>query len=134
MTPNHPHFPPLMAFALHRFIGVDCVDAREGAARFTFVVTDAMLTPSGGLHAGFIYTVCDLAAYAALMTTLSDTEGAVTHDLHVSVMRTARSGERVDVDAGIVRRGRTLCFLDARATCGERLLATARITKSLVSI
>jgi hypothetical protein len=31
----------------------------------------------------------------------------------------------------VVKRGRTLAFLDARAMSGERLLATARITKSL---
>ncbi len=134
MTPHHPHFAQLFDLELHRFIGVEFHDASDGRAHLSFLVRDSMLTPGSSLHAGYLYTVCDFAAYVALMGQLAADEGAVTHDLHVSLMRAARPGERVDVCADVVRRGRTIAFLDVQAFCGDRLIASARATKSLVPI
>ena len=134
MQPDHPHFAALAALELHRFIGVEFNTASNGKAHLSFIVRANMVTPGGSLHAGYLYTVCDLAAYVALMTLLAADEGAVTHDLHVSVMRPAQVDERVDIRAEVVRRGRTIAFVDVRAFAGERLLASARATKSLVPI
>jgi uncharacterized protein (TIGR00369 family) len=131
MITDHPHLAALMQFGLHRDMGVKFHMAHEGRAHISFVVTPAMLTMAPALHAGYLYTACDLASYAALTSLLRPDEGAVTHDLHVSVMRSAMGGETVDIHAQVVKHGRTLAFLDARAMTGERLLATARITKSL---
>jgi uncharacterized protein (TIGR00369 family) len=132
MLTTHPHFAALAAFELHRFMGIEFHLAHDGRCHLSFAVTQKMLTPAPALHAGFYYTACDLAAYAALLSELKHTEGAVTHDLHVSVMRSAGPGERVDVHAEVVKLGRTLAFLDARAICGDKLVATARVTKSLL--
>jgi uncharacterized protein (TIGR00369 family) len=129
---DHPHLAALREHALHRMMGVQFRTAQGGKAHLSFVVAPEMIVPAGALHAGYVYTARDLASYAALMSELDHDVGAVTHDLHVSVMRTAGAGEMVDVHAEIVRRGRTLAFLDARAVCGDRLLATARVTKSLI--
>lgn len=134
MPSHHPHYSQLANLELHRFIGVEVHDASDGKAHLSFLVRDSMLTPGASLHAGYIYTVCDFAAYVALMGQLSADEGAVTHDLHVSVMRSAKPGERVDVRATTVRRGRTIAFLDVQAVCGDRLVASARVTKSMVPI
>lgn len=134
MQLDHPHFAQLADLELHRFIGVEYHDASEGKAHVSFTVRESMLTPGSSLHAGYLYTVCDLAAYVALMTELKSGEGAVTHDLHVSVMRAAQPGERVDIRAEVVRRGRSIAFVDARAFAGDRLLASAHATKSLVPI
>jgi uncharacterized protein (TIGR00369 family) len=131
MITDHPHLAALMQFGLHRDMGMQFHLAHEGRSHVSFTVTPAMLTMAPALHAGYLYTACDLASYAALTSLLRHDEAAVTHDLHVSVMRSAIGGERVDIHAEVVKRGRTLAFLDARAMSGERLLATARITKSL---
>lgn len=132
MLPTHPHFAPLAALQLHRDMAIEFHEGVNGRSRISFIVTDQMLTPAPALHAGYVYAACDLASYVALMSVLNDSESAVTHDLHISLMRTAFAGERVEITAEIVKRGRTLVFLDAKAMCGERLLATARITKSLM--
>lgn len=132
MLPNHPHFAPLAAQQLHRDMAIAFHTGENGRSHISFIVSQQMLTPAPALHAGFVYTGCDLASYVALMSVLKDTESAVTHDLHISLMRTAFAGERVEITAEVVKRGRTLAFLDAKAMCGERLLATARITKSLL--
>lgn len=134
MTPTHPHFARLADLELHRFIGVEIQEAGVGKAHLSFMVRDSMLTPGASLHAGYLYTVCDFASYVALMSELADNEGAVTHDLHVSLMRSAGVGERVDVHAEVVRSGRSIAFLDVRAFVGERMIASARATKSLVPI
>jgi len=119
MLLSHPHFAGLSAFPLHR-------------SHLAFEVGPDMLTPAPALHAGYLYAASDLASYVALLSLLTHDESAVTHDLHVSVMSSARAGDRVDIRAEVVRRGRTLAFMDVRASCGDRLLSTARVTKSMM--
>jgi uncharacterized protein (TIGR00369 family) len=132
MVLAHPHFAALAAFPLHRDIGVEFLKAADGRSQLAFTVTEAMLTPAPALHAGYLYAVSDLAAYVALLSLLDPQESAVTHDIHVSVMRSAQQGERVEVCAEVVRRGRTLAFIDARCEADGRLLSTARVTKSMM--
>lgn len=133
MISDHPHLPALLAFGLHRDMGVEMRRAHDGRAHLSFPVTPAMLTPAPALHAGYLYAACDLCSYAALLSLLDHGEAAVTHDMHVSVMRSGGPGDTVDIHAEVVKRGRTLAFIDARAMAGDRLLATARITKSLTA-
>jgi uncharacterized protein (TIGR00369 family) len=133
MLPSHPHVAGLLALDIHRFMEVEAHEGAEGRSHISFPVTQKMLTPGNALHAGFVYTACDFASYLALLSLLPEDTRAVTHDLHVSVMRTAGPGERVDVRGHVVRLGRTLAFINAEASCGDRLLATARVTKSILS-
>ena len=117
---------------LHRDLGVTGIEAADGAAELRFTVGAYAVNPAGALHGGVLYTLCDVAAYCALLSQLSDDREAVTHDLHVSVLRSAAAGAEVAVRASIRRLGRTLAFVDVEAFAGERLLATARVTKSLL--
>lgn len=83
-------------------------------------------------HGGVVYTVCDMACYAALLGELADGENAATHDIHVSVMRAARVDDRVRFISRVIRRGRNIAFTEAEARCGEDLLARASVTKSIL--
>jgi len=132
MLLSHPHFAGLSAFPLHRQMGLEYRSAADGRSHLAFEVGPDMLTPAPALHAGYLYAASDLASYVALLSLLTHDESAVTHDLHVSVMSSARAGDRVDIRAEVVRRGRTLAFMDVRASCGDRLLSTARVTKSMM--
>lgn len=132
MLTTHPHLTALGNHELHRFMGAELRLAAGGKSQISFPVTERMLVPAGALHAGLLYTACDLAAYAALLSELPDNEGAVTHDIHISVMRSASAGDVIDVTAEVVKRGRTLAFIDARAMSGDKIMASARVTKSLV--
>lgn len=118
---------------LHRYLGMGRIETEPDAAWFVLEVGDHSANPGGSLHGGVIATLCDVACYAALQSSLRAGEDAVTHDLHVSVMRAARRGDRVRFHARLIKRGRSLAFLEASAACGDLLLATAHVTKSIVA-
>jgi uncharacterized protein (TIGR00369 family) len=133
MITSHPHLAALADHELNRLMGLKVELAHEGRARLTFTAANRMLVPAGTVHAGFYYAACDFACYAALMSELAPGEAAVTHDIHVSVMRSAGAGEQITLLAEIVKRGRKLAFCEAKALSGERLLASARVTKSIIA-
>lgn len=122
----------VQAQPLHRVLGIGTITAADGRARFDMTVGAHSANPRGALHGGVIYALCDVAAYAALLSLLADDEDAVTHDLHVSLLRPAQTGERVQFSAQVLRRGRSLAFIDAQALRGDTVLASARVTKSLL--
>lgn len=122
------------ALPLHRDLGVTGIEAADGVATLCFTVNRYTVNPAGALHGGVLYTLCDVAAYSALLSRLPEDREAVTHDLHVSVMRSAVEGAAVEVTARVRRLGRSIAFIDVEASAGERLLATARVTKSLISL
>jgi len=76
----------------------------------------------------------DVCAMVGLMSRLPANQHAVTHDIHVSVMRSAAIGELVTFDSRIMQLGRRLCFCEVVVRGGNSTLATARVTKSLVQM
>ena len=68
-----------------------------------------------------------------LMSRLPADQHAVTHDIQVSVMRSAGPGDRVSFDSRITHLGRRLCFCEVVVQSGGKTLASARVTKSLVA-
>lgn len=117
---------------LHQYMGVTQLSAREGKGRLEFVVGENNINPAGVLHGGVIYTLCDVCAYAGLLSLLAPEQEAVTHDLHVSVLRPARDGQTVVIESVPVRLGRRLGFFDVTATVDHTAIATARVTKSIL--
>lgn len=117
---------------LHRAMGVETIDAADGRAVLEMTVAATMTNPAGMFHGGIVYTLCDVVCYAALLGELGDGESAATHDIHVSVLRAAKLGERVRFTGMVVKRGRDIAFLAAEAHCGDRLLARASVTKSIL--
>jgi uncharacterized protein (TIGR00369 family) len=117
---------------LHRYMGVQRLSAEEGKGTLEFLVGANTVNPAGVLHGGVIYALCDVCAYAGLLSVLTPEQEAVTHDLHVSVMRPARDGEIVVINSIPVRVGRRIGFFDVTATVGDTLIATARVTKSIL--
>lgn len=118
----------------HRYLGVAELHADNGAGRLLFTVSEATVNPAGVLHGGVIYTLCDVCAYAGLTSMLAPGTEAVTHDIHVSVLRAAKLGEVVSMTSAPVKIGRSLCFLDVTAKVNDRIVATARVTKTLVNL
>lgn len=117
---------------LHKHLGVDHIEAADGNGRFTVSVTDKILNPAGVLHGGVIYILCDVCAYAGLLSVLDENLEAVTHDIHISIMRSAPRGADVTFSSEIIKLGRSLCFIAVTAAMGETVIATAKVTKSLI--
>ena len=118
---------------LHRELGLELLTVNDGRAGLQLVVGPAAVNNADMLHGGIVYAVLDVAAYLATLTRLAPGENAVTHDIHVSVMRPVVRGATVTVTGAVRRRGRSLIFAEAEASVGDRTVATGRVTKSVVS-
>lgn len=123
LVENHP---------LHRYLGVEKIHADAGCSRIEIAVGDGAVNPRGAFHGGVAYTLCDMACYTALLSELKDDEDAATHDIHVSVLRAAQRGDRVVATGKVIKRGRNIAFMEAELHCGDRLLARASVTKSIL--
>lgn len=124
----------LAEMPLHRHLGVELLPTDPGHGHARLVVTEELANIVGVLHGGVIYTALDIAAYLATVPLLADDENAVTHDLHVSVIRPVSVGATVELHGEVRRRGRTLVFADAWAEVDGKLVASARVTKSIVAV
>ncbi|MBU1195610.1 MAG: PaaI family thioesterase [Proteobacteria bacterium] len=120
---NHP---------LHQYLGVRSINTKEGAGTFSIEVSRNVLNPAGAFHGGVIYFLCDVCAYAGLLSLLDDKTEAVTHDIQVSVMSSAKLKDIVEFNSKIIRLGRRLCFIEVTAMVKDKIIATAKITKSIL--
>ena len=117
---------------LHRYIGVETIHAEQGRAHFEITVGSNTVNTYGAFHGGVVYTLCDMACYAALMSELTDGEDAVTCDIHVSLLRAAKIGDRIRFQGKVIKRGRNLGFMESEAYLDEQLIARATVTKSIL--
>lgn len=124
---------PIKNLPLHISLGVQDVQSEEGSGMLIAIAHQESLNPAGLYHGGIIYMLCDVCAYSGLLSALSDQEDAVTHDIHISVMRPVKPESQVIYKSSIVKRGRTLCFIDVEARSNDKLIATARVTKSIIA-
>lgn len=122
----------LSSVPLHRFYGVDidALSAGRGSARMT--VSDSTANVHGWLHGGVTYALLDIVAYLGVVPLLGVGQNAVTHDIHVSVLRPASRGQTLELGGRVRRRGKSLVFCDSEAWIDGKLAASARITKSIV--
>lgn len=116
---------------LLQFLGVSAVNDHDPAAGIEFAQSSAALNAVGALHGGAIATVLDVAAYLALLPQLADEEEAVTHMVSLSYLARPEAGAQLKASGEVLRRGRRLAFVTAALSCGDRLLATASVTKSI---
>ena len=120
------------ALPLHRFIGARLLDPQHPEVGLTFTVHPGIEGRAGRLNFGAVSVIIDAAAYLALSPSLSAGEDAVSHDIHESVLRPVLSGQVVEVRGRLVQRGRRVAFVDVEASVEGQLIATARITKTIV--
>ena len=124
--------PDFEELALHKYIGVKLVDREQRHLGCTFVVTSAIEGREGQLNGGVLSVILDAVAYLALEPSLAENEDAVSHDLHISMLKGVMSGQTVHLKGDLVQRGRRVAFVNAEARADGRLVATARITKTII--
>lgn len=132
MSSLEQFLPYVMNHPLHRAMGVERIEAANGRSRIEIDVGPGMVNAAGMFLGGNVYTICDMACYAALLSELPEGENAVTHDIHVSLMRGAKAGDRVVFSGRVIRRGRSIAFLEAEARVGDDVVARATVTKSIL--
>lgn len=124
--------PHILGHPLHRALGLETIDAGQGRSRFEVLIGPDMVNVAGMFHGGIVYLLADLACFAAVLSELKDDEFAVTHDIHVSMLRAAKLGQRASFEARVLKLGRSVAFMEAQVRCGEELLARATVTKSIL--
>ncbi len=102
----------------------------SGAVR----VTPELAGVSGHLNGTELYGLVDCTAFLAVATTLSPEEAAVTHDAHFSITGAAPTDALARFDAVVAKRGRTTAFIRVEVACGDRLVALATITKTILPL
>ena len=115
------------------FLGASLDRAQDGGYGLEITLGESSLNEVGTLQAGAISTLLEIAAYLAVLPHLGEGEEAVTHAFSACYLAGARAGERLRASATLVRRTRRLAFLAAELHSEETLLATASVTKSIVS-
>ena len=121
----------ILALPLHQFLGVTALSSDAGRGALSITITENLINPAGILHGGVIYVLCDVCAYAGLLSLLDDGTEAMTHDIQISVMRSARLADVVDFQSEVVKMGKRICFIDVKATVNGEIIAAARVTKSI---
>jgi uncharacterized protein (TIGR00369 family) len=122
------------AHPYHAYLGLKQFQSDNGQGRLELQVAEQHINPAGALHGGIIYSVLDVVAYIALLNQLPPTQEAVTHDIHISVMRAAKLGDQLEFSATVEKLGKNLAFIQVQASSNGKLIATARVTKSLISL
>ena len=125
-------FPLVFEVPLIRFLEATPVDPGDPTAGLSFVVTEKTLNAAGALHGGVLGTVLDLAAYLSVLPTLGRGEQAVTHAISASYLAGSEIGETLVARGELLRRTHRLAFTSASVTAGERLIASAQVTKSIL--
>jgi len=118
---------------LLRFLGVRFAEQGPGYARLLLNVRSESLNANNSLHAGVLYTLLDVVAYVALMPLFEPGETAVTHNMNASLMRPVAAGTEVELKGHVLRRGRTLVFVQAEAFSEGKQVACATVCKSIVA-
>lgn len=122
------------AFPLHAQFGFQILSAADGACQARSTVGPAHINFGGVVHGGVMYLLLDVTAFCAAVTLLPDNTNATTHDIHVSMMRPTPPGADLRLSAVVRKAGRSLYFIDVEATVEGALVASARVTKSLVPL
>ncbi|RZC34019.1 4HBT domain containing protein, partial [Asbolus verrucosus] len=109
----------------------------EGKLKAELKVDDGHTNPMGGLHGGMSATLVDTLSTFALMSKLGEIGPNARHvsvDIHMSYLKGAKVGDEILIEAGVVRSGKSVAFLEAeiRNKATGDLLVKASHTKFIM--
>jgi uncharacterized protein (TIGR00369 family) len=93
--------------------------------QFKALVQDFHLNPGGITHGGFIMSLMDSGMGTAAHRVLGAQARAATISLDVKFIAASTTGDLLMGTAKILRKTRSLVFVQGEVRCGERLISTA---------
>ena len=105
-------------------IGQTFTDVEAGYSRGTLSVTDELKNPHDVLHGAAAYAMADTGMGATLYPTLDDGKQCATIEIKISYLKPVSSGTLV-CETEVVRRGRTVAFLESEVRADGRTVAKA---------
>lgn len=107
------------------FWGITIDEAEGDAARARMPITPQVLNPLRIVHGGATYTLADTVMGFAAWRAYKGEKACVTVEIKISYIAPGRGKELV-AEARVLRRGRTLTYVDCRIVDDQsRLVATA---------
>jgi acyl-CoA thioesterase len=123
------HQPVFGQFFLSKLLNLDIAYGEQDCT-VTFTPSDWMFNPQGTLHGGIIATVLDISMGHCLHNVAGK---GVTLEMKMQYLRAGGDSQLV-TRAGFLRRGRSICFLEARmADAHDRAVAMATSTWQIVA-
>lgn len=118
----------------HRFLEMSITRAEPGIGELVLRPSGKTINAGGVVHGGIIYSLLDAAGYLAMMPVLRDHQNGVTHDMHASVLNAAPVDQPLVFKGFLRKLGKRLAFCDSEAWSGDSLVATGRVTKSIIDM
>ena len=115
----------------NKWAGLRMLEMRPGFARLAFTPRPEMLTPWDTLNGGVLNSLVEVSAFYALLPELAPGELPVTNDIFLQHVRPLPNAE-YELTGKLLRRGRTMAWLESTAWVGGKECTFARLTKTLV--
>lgn len=123
--------------AFQQYCGVRLISQVDGTCKTSLVITQKQANASKRLHAGVTYAVLDVTAFLAAITLVPERQYPVTHNMSVSILSSVEIGAEIFFEAKVIRRGKTQCFIEAKAYAllgmKKKIIATAMLTKAILN-
>lgn len=127
---------PLKSKNFHPFaelIGMNFTKVEPGYSKCELEIREDLLNPHGVLHGGVAYSMADTGMAAALVSMLESGKSCSTIELNIVYFRPATSGTLI-CETKVVRKGRTIGFIEAEISNDERLISKATGTFSIIDL
>ncbi len=93
--------------------------------RFRTTIEDNHLNPGGTTHGGYIMTVLDSGMGNGAYRCLGSQTRIATISLDVKFIASSKTGDLLEGTARVLKKTRSLVFMQGELRCGKRLIATA---------
>jgi uncharacterized protein (TIGR00369 family) len=115
------------------WLGLKLVDTGEGTAVVEMATTADMANHSGFVHGGMISTLADSAMGRSLRTLSPGVVRAMSFDLKLNFINTAKVGEKLRATGHVIHAGRRTAVAECRVEGSDgRLVATASATFAVI--
>lgn len=123
----------LLTHVYQRFCGIEVLEQRPGYCRSRIQVTESIDNLSQTLHGGVLYSMLDVTSMLATIPLLELGEYALSASFNASMLSATKRGETVEIEAAVVKDGRTAIFTRCTAwkltPAGVKTIAMANVTK-----
>jgi uncharacterized protein (TIGR00369 family) len=112
--------------------GMRIIEMGDGAATVALNPRTEMLTPWGTLNGGVVNVLVEHPTYLALLTLLKEAEFPMTSDVFIQHLRPLPGDAEYTLRSTVIRRGKTMAWVNTDVFANDVLVSTARITKTIL--
>ena len=105
--------------------GLEFRTLSESDYQFRAKIQDIHLNPGGITHGGFIMSLMDSGMGTAVYRALGEKARAATISFDVKFISASTTGDLLLGTAKVLRKTRSLVFMQGEIRCGKQLIATA---------